>query len=401
MSRAVNASHALLILAGFLLGAAPADAQNLPVKEMTDQAQTLASDDLGVEVPLPPAQAAEPAPDAKADLVVAPIPISNPAFGTGIAGAAVLYYNPNKADQPWVTGLGGGYTSTDSWGAGVFHRMSDTHDRVRFVGFAGYGQANLNFYGIGPNAGSAGVSIKLHDEAFAGLADAQVRIFDKGFLSHLYVGARLLYMDLDSTIKVPLPGRPDLEPPALERNSAIGMIGPSFTFDKRDNATNPRKGVYVTGSLLYGASWLGSDFGHHKFELDANAYFPLGRTTVLGIRKQACSVSDDAPYYDLCLFGQHGDLRGYETGRYRDGASWAIQAELRQHLFGKLGGVAFFGVGGIAEDAGAIWKHSTVLTSGGIGIRYLASKDANVNLRADIAWGKDGAAFYFGIGEAF
>src|SRR3546814_7756260 len=84
-----------------------------------------------------------------------------------------------------------------------------------------------------------------------------------------------------------------------------------------------------------------------------------------------------------------------------DLASWAIQAELRQHLFGKLGGVAFFGVGGIAEDAGAIWKHSTVLTSGGVGIRYLASKDANVNLRADIAWGKDGAAFYFGIGEAF
>src|SRR3546814_15990469 len=95
-------------------------------------------------------------------------------------------------------------------------------------------------------------------------------------------------MDLDSTIKVPLPGRPDLEPPALERNSAIGMIGPSFTFDKRDNATNPRKGVYVTGSLLYGASWLGSDFGHHKFELGTNAYFPLeiGRASC---RERVCT----------------------------------------------------------------------------------------------------------------
>lgn len=42
-----------------------------------------------------------------------------------------------------------------------------------------------------------------------------------------------------------------------------------------------------------------------------------------------------------------------------------------------------------------------MLPAGGFGLRYLASKEANVNLRADIAWGKDGAAFYFGIGEAF
>lgn len=388
------------------LVALPVQAQNLPVKDISDQAMTLTSDkhpaDPEPAVDQPDAAAeTSAAPSTKPDLVIAPIPISNPTIGTGVAAAAVLFYNPNQASQPWVSGIGGGYTSSDSWGIGAFHSMSLAKDRLRFLGFAGYGIANIDFYGIGPDAGEAGISIKMRDKAFIGLADVEGQIFTKGFLRHLYIGGRIYYLDLNASVTLPVPGRPDIDPPAIERQSAIAMIGPSFTFDSRNSSTNTRKGVYVTGSMLYGAKWLGSDFDHHKLQFAANAYFPLGKQTVLGIRKQLCGVSDDAPYYDLCLFGQQGDLRGYETGRYRDGASWALQAELRQHLFGRFGGVAFAGVGGIAEDTGAILKHSTVLYSGGVGLRYLASKDANVNLRADVAWGKDGAAFYFGIGEAF
>ncbi|WP_132385970.1 BamA/TamA family outer membrane protein [Novosphingobium sp. PhB165] len=393
---------ALTVLIGPALAwAMPAHAQNLPVKDMTDQAMQITPDYLGLPQPLSASDENASKPSGKPDLVVAPIPISNPAIGTGVAGAAVLFYNPNKSAQPWVSGLGGGYTSTHTWGAGLFHSMSLAHDRVRFLGFAGYGVANLDFYGIGPDAGSAGLSIKMHDKALAGVLDVQGQIFREGLLRHFYVGGRFLYLDLNASVTVPLPNHPEITPPKFERESTISMIGPSFTYDSRNSSTNPRKGVYATGTLLYGADWLGSDFTHHKFQLGANTYLPLGKQTVLALRQQLCGASKDAPYYDLCLFGQQGDLRGYETGRYRDGASWALQAELRQHLFWRIGGVAFAGVGGIAEDVGSIWKHSTVLTSGGVGLRYLASKDANVNLRADVAWGKDGPAFYFGIGEAF
>lgn len=394
-----------LTLIGLFSCSCPAAAQNILPKEIVDQAQTVRSDAVASS-PAPIEATAtgleqRVAPDSKPDLVIAPIPLSNPAMGTGLAGAAVLFYNPNKASQPWISGVGGGYTSTDSWGIGAFHSMSVAHDRVRVLGFAGYGVANLDFYGIGPDAGKEGTSIKLHDKAFAGLANAEVQIFRKGFLRHLYVGAKLFYLDIDSSVSIPIPSRPDLTPPTIERDSKVALIGPSFTFDSRNDSIAPRKGVYVTGSLIYGQDWLGSDFEYHKLGFAANAYFPITKTTVVGIRKQLCGVSNGAPYYDLCMFGQQGDLRGYETGRYRDGASWALQAEVRQHLFGRFGAVAFGGVGGIADSTGDILKHSTVLASGGIGLRYLASRRAKVNLRADIAWGKDGAAFYFGIGEAF
>lgn len=152
---------------------------------------------------------------------------------------------------------------------------------------------------------------------------------------------------------------------------------------------------------MFGLSAMGSDFDHSKLELRSTAYFPLDEGSVLAVRKTACAVKGDAPFYDICLFGQHADLRGYEAGRYRDKASWAFQIELRQAIWARLGGVAFVGIGGIAASSKDIWKHSYVLSSGGLGLRYLASRQNNVNLRADLAFGEDGPAFYLGIGEAF
>jgi outer membrane translocation and assembly module TamA len=100
------------------------------------------------------------------------------------------------------------------------------------------------------------------------------------------------------------------------------------------------------------------------------------------------------------MYGSGNDLRGYEMGRYRDRASWAAQVELRQHLFGKFGAVAFAGVGGTAPDLGNL-DDSKFLPATGFGLRYMANKATGINLRLDYAVGKDTDAFYFSIGEAF
>ncbi|WP_245892562.1 BamA/TamA family outer membrane protein [Novosphingobium guangzhouense] len=350
-----------------------------------------------------PPHGTEAAPDdrVKPDLLIAPIPVSNPAFGTGGALAGVLYYNPNNSPKPWVTAVAAGYTSTDSWAAGLFHNMALDDDRFRITALAGYGDVRLKFYGIGSNAGDAGVSVKLRDRGLMTYLDGQMRIFDKGLLSNLHVGARVSFLRVRSSISIPTPNHPELELPDFELRSGVAAIGPSFTFDTRNHPFTPRKGVLVTGTWMFGAGFLGSDFEHRKLEILSTAFFPLGKGTVLAVRKTMCATSGNAPYYDLCMFGRNNDLRGYEAGRYRDGATWALQAEVRQRVTGKLGVVGFAGVGGIAASSKDIWKHSHVLASGGAGLRYLASKANNVNLRLDVAWGKDGAAVYFGIGEAF
>src|SRR5687768_8898311 len=78
-------------------------------------------------------------------------------------------------------------------------------------------------------------------------------------------------------------------------------------------------------------------FPTNKVNAQANIYRPLGPRTVIAGRASLCGVSDGAPFYDLCMYGASNDLRGYETGRYRDGATWAAQVELRQHLFWRIG----------------------------------------------------------------
>lgn len=360
-------------------------------EELERQTQSLAS-------PVQSQATTSEAASSKPDLLIAPIPMSNPALGTGAALAAVLYYNPNHSPDPWVSAVAIGYTSTKTWAAGFSHTMALDNDRFRI---AGYGDARLNYYGIGSDAGEAGTSVKLRDRGFSTYLDGQVRLFDKGLLSHLHIGLRISYLRVRSTIDLPPLGDRELEIPPFELRSGVASLGPSFTFDTRDKPFNPRKGVYVTGTWMMGQDFLGSDYTHRKFEFLSNGYFPLGKGTVLGVRKTLCAVKGDAPYYDLCMFGRNGDLRGYEAGRYRDGATWALQAEVRQKVSGKLGMVGFFGVGGLAASSADIWKHSYVLLSGGYGLRYLASKANNVNLRLDMAWGRDGPTAYFGIGEAF
>ncbi|WP_328598108.1 BamA/TamA family outer membrane protein [Croceibacterium salegens] len=364
-------------------------------EETIDQAETARSPEMSEAEK-------DPAPMAgKSDMIIAPIPISTPSLGGGLAVFGVLYYNPNGGPKAWSSGGGAGYTSSGTWFAGGFHEMSLADDRIRFKAVGGFASINSDFYGIGADAGSAGISVKLHNNAAGGYVDLQTRPFKKGFLSHVLVGGRISYLDLTASIDLPNDQLPDFVPDTIEQRTQTFKIGPSFTFDTRNDSNNPSKGVLVEGTYLFSTGWLGGDYDHRRFDLAANGYFKVGESSVLAIRRQACIASGSTPYFDLCQFGSGADLRGYEAGRYRDRATWAIQAEWRRHLKGKFGMAAFFGVGGIAASGGDVLKHSKVLVAGGIGARYLASKEANVNLRVDVAYGKDGAAFYVGIGEAF
>ena len=102
--------------------------------------------------------------------------------------------------------------------------------------------------------------------------------------------------------------------------------------------------------------------------------------------------------------GSHCDAMHFAeelTGRYRDKASWATQAEWRQHVSGRWGATAFVGLGGIAPSAGTIIDKGKLLPAGGIGLRYRPFRSNDVQLRVDLAAGKDDHAVYVGIAEAF
>ncbi|MGI9223540.1 MAG: hypothetical protein ACR2QX_03615 [Woeseiaceae bacterium] len=59
----------------------------------------------------------------------------------------------------------------------------------------------------------------------------------------------------------------------------------------------------------------------------------------------------------------------------------------------------FAGFGEVAPDVSEFGKN--FLPAAGIGARFVVSQKHRVALSADIAVGKDGTEYYFGVGEAF
>lgn len=342
------------------------------------------------------AAAKQKAPDEKSDLLIVPIPQSSPTLGTGVTLGSALFYNPNGSKEQWTTGGAVMATTNGSWAVGVGHKMFLSQDRFRFNAFAGYGDVNLRFYGIGPNAGSRNQSVDINDTGFFAFVDPQMRI-----APNFYVGFRALYIDLKVSLRgTPTEDFPIAELPAPSFESRLVQVGPVAVYDSRDSSLYPRKGIFAQASWLFGTSALGSDFDNERLTLFANFYDSISPSTVVAARLSTCSVSEGSPFYDICLYGSSSDLRGYETGRFRDRASWAGQIEIRQQLKGRFGVAAFAGVGGIANSLSDI-GNSTVLPAVGAGVRWQASKETPINLRIDMAVGKNSHALYVSVGEAF
>ena len=329
------------------------------------------------------------------DLLIVPLPLSRPATGTGLAIGAVMFYNPNHEPQQWVTGAGALYTDTGAKGVGFFHSMSLGQDRIRFRGLAAYTDARTIYYGIGGAAGDAGQRLVYDNRELQFQVQAQIRV-----MPHTHVGLRWRFADYRMTDQ-----RGDIgqvaPPPQEELDTTISMVGPMMSYDTRDSALQPHSGIYAAANWLVGAGFLGNSFSHSRLQVQGNWYLPMRETTVLATRVATCAVTGHVPFNNLCQFGSGADLRGYEGGRYRERASWALQTEVRQHLGGRFGGVAFFGVGGIAPSVGHVLDDTTLLPSAGLGVRYQPFAKNDVNLRLDVAVGWHGPGLYLGVAEAF
>ena len=330
-----------------------------------------------------------------ASFVAMPIPIVNPAIGNGLGVAALAIYQPAGSARPWTSGVGGLYTDTKSWGVAVFQKAYLGGDKYRVTAGLGTGVFNVDFFGIGSDAGAKGRSISLEQKSSGGLAEVLVRV-----QSHVHAGLRYRYIDMNTTVDTSGLIPPELQLPAIERESTVSQLGLAGEFDSRDNEYNPRSGVYANAQWMYAADALGSDFEYPRLTAAANAYHEIDDKSVLAWRGSLCRSGDGAPFYDLCNYGQNNDLRGYSSGQYRDHAMVAVQAEYRRKIYKRLGAVGFIGVGEVASEFSKL-NTKDLLPAAGLGVRFEASTKYKVNVSVDYAVGDGTSALYFYIGEAF
>jgi len=330
------------------------------------------------------------------DVVIAPIPISNPTIGTGLAVVVMPFYHLGEGSPLSNTVLAAGLTSSGTWGVGAAQSTRLRGDRLRIDGFIGYVEAHYRFYGTGATAGETGVSVPIVQKGGMFAPELLFHVGGRTFIGLRYRGIR---------VETAVEGSAGPLPPAVAAAlpSSITVtssgLGPKVTFDTRDNDMSPASGVLAELRTNFADEAFGSDFNYQTYELGGNYYRRAG-PGVVALRAYACKASDRTPLFDLCLFGSGSDLRGYEAGRYRDKAMIATQAEYRFPFGGRFGGVVFGGWGKVAPSFDEM-SEQVDLPSVGVGVRWLASEKARVNLSVDLARGRDDTTLYVYVKESF
>jgi len=330
-------------------------------------------------------------------VAVFPIPISNPTIGTGLGlGAALLYHIDHKS-QPSYSSVGALATSNGTWGIGALQYLSLREDRFRLSFNLGYASVKYDFFGAGSESGDRGASIPIRQNGYFTNPWAQIRVAED-----LYLG--LQYRLLEARTEIDAVDRGGFLGRLLEGRHVDFVssgIGPVLDWDTRDDPFWPTGGHLLHGEAVFAEGAFLADFDYHKAQVGFNYFHEVFEGGILAARVAGCFAGGEVPVVDLCLFGAHNDLRGYETGRYRDENALAAQVEQRWKFADRWGVVAFAGVGGIGEDVGEAFS-SDPLASGGLGLRFQVSEKYAVNLALDSAVNIDGdLSIYFRIGEAF
>jgi len=339
----------------------------------------------------------EPGETGDHEWLVAPIPSRSAGLGWTLAVPAAVLYRPESSDPEdpaWITGVGGFYAENESWGAGLFHRMSLKDDSWRLQGVLLYSDVNYNVYGVGSGGGDPNVYFELGQKVYGGMAEGLRMI-----APNLHFGLRTYIIKTEiHSISFPALQSPDLDLSLFGIQLNLYSLVPRLVYDTRDNEFYPHRGNLAHAEVKLDSESWGSDYDYQIYSADWNHYHGLTDNQVLAFRVAGKYAAGDLPFFLLPAMGSGSDLRGFKPGIYRDNALITGQMEYRIRFTERLGAVAFYGLGKI----GPAWDDlGKTLDSGGIGLRWVVAKKNDVSFRLDVAWGEDEPEYYISLGEAF
>lgn len=334
----------------------------------------------------------------RGDFVFAPIPISSPALGSGVI-PVVGYIFPlrsgDKVSPPSVVGAAGLITDNGSRAFAVGGQLFIRQDTYRATATYVRGNLNYNLYGIGAAAGNADVKLPLKQDGAAFVGE-----FLRRLKWRFFAGPRVLTGHSDVTLRsAPVSQVPI--PPDLGLSTSLTSLGFIILRDTRPNRFYPTMGSFFEFKSDFFADAFGSKYSFQSYRTTFNKYGSLSKNQVLAYNAFFCATGGQPPFYGNCLYGTNNELRGYEAGRYIDRYMIATQLEYRVVLPKRFGLVAFGGIGAVAPGSREFFRSQDLLPAGGGGIRFMLSKSYHVNLRADLAAGKNEHTFSMGVSEAF
>ena len=325
----------------------------------------------------------------KGDIVVVPIPISNPTFDTGLVLGGAYFYpqteEQKKVQPASVTAAAGVYTSNKSFAYGVAQQNYWSDNKWRFSGAAGHVDFKLGL--TTPDAAGGGATINWLVKGDFLYASISRRISGKW-----YAGVFSRYLTMSQSFGIDVPSS-NVE---TEPDSKSVGFGINAEYDSRDQPFNSHSGLIFEINALFNGEAVGGSDNYQSYSTNIRSYHSLLETVVLAWEAQACTRSGKAPLWDACRI----DLRGFPATDYLGRSSASAQAEARWQLSPKWGAVAFAG-GGYVRNSFSELRDKELIPSYGIGLRFLVLKSQGINVRVDYARSTDSDAVYLSVGESF
>ena len=184
--------------------------------------------------------------------------------------------------------------------------------------------------------------------------------------------------------------------PDFRRDSKVGGLTPSLTYDTRDNIFTPLRGTFAEAVVGLFSPVLGGDEDFARVQVTAMHFVPLGPTLYLGVRADGAASVGDAPFYLRPFIS----LRGAPIMRYQGEEVAQIEAELRWQFWKRLSLVGFAG-GGAAWNGFERFHRTQSIPTGGLGVRYELAHKYGIHMGLDVAVGPDNAAVYVQLGSAW
>ena len=332
----------------------------------------------------------------RGDLVIVPIPISNPTLDSGLVLVGAYFYRQTEAQkkqQPAsVTGAGALYTSNDSKLFIVGHQSYWYEDRWRLGGAIGYADLKLTL--LLPTSVGNRDRINWGIEGDIAMAKLSHKVF-----GNWYAAVSGRWMDIEQSFGFGMAqGEFESVPvsAALDADIISAGLGIAIEHDSRDLPLNTYDGHKFELSALFNDENLGSDKTYQSYKLAYSSYHELSKPVVLAWEIQGCAREGATPVWDACLI----PLRGFSSLDYIGKQSVAGQLEARWRLNSRWGVVGFAG-GGYVKDTILDFSDDTFIRSYGIGLRFMVLKAKRINLRVDYARSNDSDAFHVSVGEAF
>jgi hypothetical protein len=206
---------------------------------------------------------AKPQKKKRGTWIIAPIPISSPAIGSGLVLALGYVFKLDESDDvspPSTLGAMGAFTNNGTRAGGLGGRLYFSENKYQTTFLIAKGRVNFDFYGIGRIPGREAIKVPLSGSGTVFFGE-----FLRNVGENIFVGPRFQHRKLSARLDgLQTPG--GFEIPSIDLQSTTVALGFHVQRDKTNGSFYPTKGSLFNATADFFDQSLGSKRQYQNYK---------------------------------------------------------------------------------------------------------------------------------------